>query len=222
MIVFAAAAAAIGLLVSLVLWAHLRRLKRAEFIRSYPLPAGLFERLDKVRPGLDLKSKQLIARALRKFFLAHLASGCRFVSMPSQAVDELWHEFILYTRHYEAFCKQAFGRFLHHTPAVVLGPHRQNNEGLRRTWWYCCREENIDPRKPTRLPLLFALDAKLGVVNGFHYAPDCEKLRRNGSGTVHCGGDFSSSDIDGCTDGFGYDSGDGGGDGGGCGGGGGD
>ncbi len=122
----------IALFIALVMWSRLRRLKRAEFIRSYQLPAGLFERLAKVRPGLALKTKQLVARGLRKFFLAYLNSGCKFVSMPSQVVDDLWHEFILFTHNYETFCKQAFGQFRHHTPAVALGTHLQNNAGLRR------------------------------------------------------------------------------------------
>ena len=26
--------------------------------------------------------------------------------------------------------------------------------GLRRVWWHCCIEDNINPRRPTRLPLL--------------------------------------------------------------------
>lgn len=47
--------------------------------------------------------------------------------MPSQVTDDLWHEFILCTRHYDAFCRRAFGGFLHHTPAVVLSRDRQNN-----------------------------------------------------------------------------------------------
>ena len=72
-------------------------------------------------------------------------SGNRFVSMPSQVADDLWHEFILYTREYDRFCRRAFGGFLHHTPAVVLSGHRRSNEGLRRVWWYCCKYENIDP-----------------------------------------------------------------------------
>ncbi len=59
--------------------------------------------------------------------------------MPSQVADDLWHEFILYTRDYDAFCRRAFGGFLHHTPAVVLSEHRKSNEGLRRVWWYCCK-----------------------------------------------------------------------------------
>ncbi|HVF17642.1 MAG TPA: hypothetical protein VNA21_12045, partial [Steroidobacteraceae bacterium] len=81
----------------------------------------------------------------------------------SQVADDLWHEFILYTRGYEMFCKRAFGRFMHHTPAIAMGASEQNNDGLRRTWRHACWEENINPRSPTRLPLLFALDAKLGV-----------------------------------------------------------
>lgn len=206
-----------------LLWSRWRRLARAEFIRTFPFPPGLYERLAKRRPDLAIKDRQLVGRALRQFFLAYLNGGRKFVSMPSQVVDDLWHEFILYTRHYEAFCKKAFGRLLHHTPAVVLSASKQNNEGLRRVWWQCCKEENIDPAKPSRLPLLFALDAKLGISDGFRYTPNCSSLRQREDGSVHCGGDFSSSSYDGCTDGFGdscSDGGDGGGDGGGgCGGG---
>jgi hypothetical protein len=217
-------------------WRRLRDARRADFIRGYAFPKGLIEKLQQQRPGLPAKDGQLVARALRQFFLAHLKSGRQFVAMPSQVTDDLWHEFILYTRHYERFCRQAFGRFMHHTPAVVLATAQRDNTGLRRTWWHCCKDENINPRRPTRLPLLFALDAKLGVADGFRYAPDCSALRAGGDGSVYCGGDFSSNSFDGGTDGFGDagsssdgsgsgsgDSSDGGsGCGGGCGGGGGD
>lgn len=147
--------------------------------------------------------------------------------MPSQVTDDLWHEFILYTRSYDQFCKKAFGRFLHHTPAVVLSSSKMDNEGLRRVWWYSCKEENIDPKAATRLPLLFAIDKKLGIRNGFVYSADCKRTSSSGSGdgATHCGGDFSDSSVDGTTDGFGdsasSDAGDAGGDsgcGGGCGG----
>ncbi len=210
----------------LVVWTRWRQAARADYIRTYMFPPGIFEKLQAKRPELTVKDCQLTARALRQFFLAHLKSGRKFVSMPSQVADDLWHELILYTRHYEAFCDQAFGRFMHHTPAVVLGADRQDNAGLRRTWWYACLEENINPRAHTRLPLLFALDAKLNIADGFRYSPNCEELRKKGVNngtTTHCGGDFSSSSYDGSTDGFGDSSsgdGTGGGDsGGGCGGG---
>lgn len=212
-----------------VLWRRQAALQRDHYIREFTLPAGLLDRLAKRRPEFSLKDRVLVARALRQFFLVYLHSGRRFVAMPSQAADDLWHEFILYTKNYDAFCRKAFGGFLHHTPAVVLGADRRNNEGLRRAWWYACREENIDPRRPARLPLLFALDAKLGLADGFTYALDC-KLPRPDGRNVHCVADLGDAGIDGGTAGFGADSPggvdggtDGGGDGGGgCGGGGGD
>ena len=209
-----------------VVWNRWRQAARADYIRTYMLPKGIFDKLQAKRPELSIKDCQLTAHALRQFFLAYLKGGRRFVAMPSQVADDLWHELILYTRHYEVFCDKAFGGFMHHTPAVVLGADRQNNAGLRRVWWHTCLEENINPRKHTRLPLLFALDAKLNIPDGFRYSPNCEELRKkenrdNSSGTTHCGGDFSDSSYDGSTDGFGDSSSvEGGGDGGvGCGGG---
>jgi hypothetical protein len=186
----------------------------AEFIRTFRWPPGLLQRLEKHRPGFERKDSALVSRALRQFFLAYLMSGKRYVSMPSQVADDLWHEFILYTREYDSFCRRAFGGFLHHTPAVVLSEHRRSNEGLRRVWWYCCKYENIDPVSPTRLPLLFALDSKLKIGDGFVYHPDCEELRKNGSGAAYCGGDFSDTSIDGGSAGFGDAGNDGSGHGG--------
>ena len=218
-----AAVLAVGATLS---WLRWRQLARAEFIRNYTFPRGLFDKVRARRPQLDNKQLQLVAHALRQFFLAYLLSGKRYVSMPSQVADDLWHEFILYTRNYDSFCRQAFGGFLHHTPAVVLSHQRhekQHNVGLRRAWWYTCKEENINPRAATRLPLLFALDAKLGIADGFTYKLDCRKDRLDGATAVHCGGDFADTSYDGSTEGLGdFASDSGGGCGGdsGCGGGG--
>lgn len=218
-----------------MLWLRQRRARRESYIRDFILPHGLFDKLRARHPHLSLKDCQLVAQGLRQFFLAHLKSGRQYVSMPSQVADDLWHEFILYTRNYDQFCRKAFGRFLHHTPAAVLSKGQQGNAGIRRTWFYACHEENINPRKPSRLPLLFALDGKLNIPNGFAYVPDCSGFQRkdgNGDGGVpYCGADLGGagsgcgggSDSSGCGGDGGNDGGsDGGGDGGGssCGGGG--
>lgn len=194
---------AAALLVAVFIWYRYVQLKRAEFIRAYTLPKGLYDKVRQHRPELSYKDCALVAHALRQFFLAYLRSGRQFVSMPSQVVDDLWHEFILYTREYQQFCREAFGEFLHHSPAVVLGKQAPTNEGLRRVWWFACKEENINPRLPSRLPLLFALDAKLKIADGFHYSPNCEVLRKRGAGDVYCGGDFKSLSYDGTIAGFG-------------------
>jgi hypothetical protein len=193
-----------------------REATRVEFIKTYNFPKGLYDKLRQKHPDIGPKEFQLVNFALKQFFLAHLKSGKKYVSMPSQIVDDLWHEFILYTRGYEKFCGTAFGRFMHHTPAVVLQPSKKasskiDNEGLRRVWWYCCKEESIDPKQSTRLPLLFAIDKKLGIKNGFVYSLDCKRILDSGStagggcggGASHCTADFSDSSIDGGTAGFG-------------------
>lgn len=219
-----------------IAWMLGRKARQADYIRTYMFPPGLIDKIYEKHPQLGLKERQIVARALRQFFLAYLKSGRKFVSMPSQVADDMWHEFILYTRHYDAFCKKAFGRYLHHTPAAVLGQASTHNEGLRRVWWHACIEENINPRKPTRLPLLFALDVKYNIAGGFRYHPQCQSLRKSGDNGIHCGSDFGDAGFDGGTSGFsdissspdsssgsdassGSDSGCGGGCSGGCGGG---
>jgi hypothetical protein len=169
----------------------LRTARRERYIREFVLPHGLFRKLQEKRPGIDSKYHALVARALRQFFLCHLASGRKYVSMPSQVVDDLWHEFILYTRNYQQFCNRAFGGYMHHTPAVALGPGQGDEMGLKRAWRYACLEENINPKAPSRLPLLFGIDAKLGIEDGFRYLPDCGKRKSAGQGDVYCGADLA-------------------------------
>ncbi len=187
--------------ISLALWQQRRVARRETFVRNYELPRGLFDNLRKRRPELQVKDCQLTANALRQFFLAYLKSGRKYVSMPSQVADDLWHEFILFTRHYDAFCQGAFGGFLHHTPAVAVGSGDRADDGLHTTWWYACKEDHINPRAPTRLPLLFALDAKLGVADGFAYALDCARAQvvtrakpgGEAAAVIYCGSDFATA-----------------------------
>jgi hypothetical protein len=218
------------LLVSFSLWRLRQARRREQHIRSFAFPRGTFAKVIAQHPHLSDKDMALVAQGLRQFFLAYLKSGRRYVSMPSQLADALWHEFILHTRSYQDFTQRAFGNFLHHSPAVELGAQQRSNEGLRRCWRHACQEEHINPRQPSRLPLLFALDAKFKIDRGFVYQVDCDGVRRaegQGGSTVHCGADFSDASFEGGTagwrdggDGTGSDSGsDGGCDGGGCGGG---
>ncbi|HSV55348.1 MAG TPA: hypothetical protein VLJ57_24710 [Burkholderiaceae bacterium] len=228
--------AVFGLVVSGLLAAALsawERSLRRQFIRDAVIPRYLVAKLQAAHPQLKAGDAELVLRGLRQFFMAHLRSGGKFVAMPSRAVDTAWHEFILHTKAYQGWCNVAFGAMLHHTPAEVLGRDPKRNDGLRRSWYWACKEESIDPRKPARLPLLFALDRKFAIPGGFSYVPDCSAINRAGSSGDHCGTSFGeSSDGAGDAGGFGgsesSSSGDGGSDGGsgcgggGCGGGGGD
>ena len=140
-----------------------RDFRREHHIRSFVFPAALLQSLRETYPLLEEKDTQLVARALRQFFLVHARSPNATIGMPAKVVDELWHRFILDTQAYAAFCRSAFGRFFHHVPADRSGKGDGASSGLRRTWRLACLEENIHPQRPTRLPLLFAIDAKLAI-----------------------------------------------------------
>lgn len=201
--------------------------RRRQFIREARFPPFLVTKLRNKYAQLSAGDADLVMRGLRQFFMAHLRSQRRFVAMPSQVVDFAWHEFILHTRAYELWCDAAFGKLLHHTPAEVLGRDPKRNDGLRRTWYWACKEESIDPRKPRRLPLLFALDKKFDIPGGFSYVPDCQDIDRQSQSDAYCGTSFGDGgggggDSAGDADGFGgseSSGSDGGSDGGGCGGG---
>jgi hypothetical protein len=145
-------------------------------------------------PQLSVGDADLVLRGLRQFFVAYLRSGRQFVAMPSQVVDLAWHEFILHTHAYQLWCDAAFGKLLHHTPAAVLGRDPKRNDGLRRTWYWACKEESINPRQPSRLPLLFALDKKFSIPGGFSYVPDCRDIHRQSGSDAYCGSSFGGSE----------------------------
>ena len=183
--------------------------QRELWVREQPLPQFLKRKVRQIYPYLSGKDLDLVERGLRQFFLSCFRSNKKFVAMPSRVVDAMWHEFILHTKGYKDWCSIALGWFLHHTPAEALGHKVQNNDGLRRAWYWSCKDEGIDPQNPTRLPLLFALDAKLGIANGFSYAPDCADINNKNAkggddaGGIYCGTDFSNDSFAGDCETFG-------------------
>lgn len=62
--------------------------------------------------------RELVEEGLRQWLRCCAAAlrDKKVIGMPSQAVDEAWHGFILCTARYSAFCEKAYGRFLHHHP----------------------------------------------------------------------------------------------------------
>lgn len=206
---------ALALLLWLV-WRQWATRRRAAFIDDYPLAATLDRRLAARRPELTADQRAEVFAGLRDYFHLCRSAGRRLVAMPSQAVDDAWHEFILFTRHYDRFCRQAFGRFLHHTPAEAMASPTAASAGIRRAWRLACAREQIDPKKPERLPRLFALDATLAIAGGFVYQLDCLAAGASGNGycASHigcgggCAGDSGSADGDGGGDGGGGSGGD--------------
>ncbi len=211
-------------LAALFFWRHWSRRQRAGFLDRFPLQSLLDRRLAVRRPELSAAQREEVFAALNDYFHLCRQAGRRLVAMPSQAADDAWHEFILFTRQYDRFCTRAFGRFLHHTPAEAMASPTQAGEGLKRAWRLACARERIDPKSPQRLPRLFALDAALGIAGGFVYRLDCLAASGGAAGSGYCAshigcGSGCSGDSAGTDSGSNGDSGDDGGCGGGCGGG---
>lgn len=103
------------------------------------------------------------------------------IGMPSHAVDEAWHGFILCTRLYARFCAQSYGRFLHHYPGGVgtdTAGHDSMAEQLGRTVvaWSMVAQ-------PGERCVLWDLDRRVGVdtpwgVDARHVAAVERQLRR--------------------------------------------
>lgn len=211
------------LILAAVAWWRALMRNRTSYIDDYPYARFLDKRLAARRPELSAEQRALVFSALRDYFHLCRTARRRMVSMPSQAVDDAWHEFILFTRNYRRFCSGAFGRFLHHTPAEAMRTPTQAQDGIKRAWRLACAREGIDAKAPDKLPLLFALDAMLGISGGFVYQLDCMAATQAGvtagsgycASHIGCGGGCGGSSGDASSD----SSSDGGGCGGGCGGG---
>jgi len=168
-----AALALLALAAAAFVWRRGLRRRRARYIERYPFYKLLDERLAARRPELNAAQRQLVCSGLREYFqLCRLAHG-KAVAMPSRAVLDAWHEFILHTRRYRTFCGKAFGHYLDHAPRTEIDTPARLQEGVKRTWRLSCLCEGINPKTPRNLPLLFSIDGMLGICDGFHYRPEC-------------------------------------------------
>jgi hypothetical protein len=185
---------------------------RRAYIEGYSFPLALRERIrEKYEPELSDSQITLVFEGLRVWFLACLHANGKQLGMPSRAVDDAWHEFILITREYHAFCDAAFGFYLHHAPEATMteplaGP-------LARTLAVTERHALQGPVAAgavAGVPFLFALDGELGIEGGYVWTPESVAELRKGDGYGGgCSGGSCGGDGGGC----------GGGGGGGCGGG---
>jgi len=73
---------------------------------------------DAIWKTVPWQPRELIDVGLRQWLRcagAAMQDG-QVIGMPSRAVDEAWHGFILCTQPYASFCSAAYGQFLHHYP----------------------------------------------------------------------------------------------------------
>ena len=73
-------------------------------------------------------------RELKKY-VALLKISQEPLGMVSTKVDNLWHQFILFTKQYHDFSRQFYGKYIHHQPNTPLTP--LNNQATNNFYhWY--------------------------------------------------------------------------------------
>jgi uncharacterized membrane protein YgcG len=134
------------------------RARRGEaFIRSYTFPRSVMRKVSAAHPELGPTEREAVERGLREWLIccAHRDGGQ--LGMPSAAVDWAWHEFILNTPEYHAFCRRAYGEYLHHVPEADMGVSmRIGLQATVRAW-----DRSTDGRTGEE-PTLWELDDRLG------------------------------------------------------------
>lgn len=90
--------------------------------------------LSKISTALNCDQRDVPAavREVMRFLCLASENACGMLT-PSYRVDLAWHEFILCTHAYQAFCETYFGKFIHHSPGGSEQDNRQQyQETLRR------------------------------------------------------------------------------------------
>jgi hypothetical protein len=142
-------------------------------VDSYRFPTSVRQRFVFEHPDLTPDHIRTVEDGTRQWFRLAARHPKAKLSMPSVAVDALWHEMVLHTREYQEFCDQALGRFLHHVPeSSMTGEEAAANRAkrLQETFRLAQQDEGC---APDALPLLFRVDRETRIAGGRRYLADC-------------------------------------------------
>jgi len=196
-------------------WRIWIKARRKQFILDYAFRAGIRSKMREKYPELQDSDFRQIETALKDYFVMNLLAGGgsgtnriarkpradKVIAMPSKIVDDYWHEFILFTREYHEFCMKAFGGYLHHTPNQGM-PNNIVQRSVKNAWRYACQLQKMDPKSPTQLPLIFAIDDLLRIEGGNSYSLSADASDGNVNHIGCSGGPSSKSsgnDSSGCS-----------------------
>lgn len=71
-----------------------------------------------------------------------------FIDPPLVVIDEMWHNFVLFTKEYFEFCIGYFGYYIHHAPATEA----EDREGRERITAFGTPDERAQDRKEQLRP----------------------------------------------------------------------
>ena len=181
-----------------------REQKRIDFLRDYTFPLSCYAEVQQRYPHLTDAQVEIAFDQLRLYFeicLVYSSPGSsKLVAMPSKLVDVCWHAFICETREYQAFCKSAFGGFLHHEsrvntsfPLIDISMDEVANDESAKLSVEAQDQRELDFKnqlyaariyhwtlaicgaksssETNQAPLLFSIDQEFTIEDGYFYSP---------------------------------------------------
>lgn len=111
-------------------------------------PEKVKHELKETYPDLNPKYYMLALEATEQYFQLHKKYPKKFLYMPSEVADLVWHNFILHTREYMNYCQKEFGEFFHHSPFEVKPKTAKEKtharEQLMGLYMLACQHQEID------------------------------------------------------------------------------
>lgn len=142
--------------------------------RKLCFPKSINKTLKRIYPRLSDDDIEMVFKGLREYFKLYAIARRNIIPMPSKVVDRAWLEFIYNEKEYKEFCNKTFARYLNKSPLKTMIDNNTACSDIKIVWVLACDLNDIDPKNPTELPLLFSLDASLDILDGYKYTLDCE------------------------------------------------
>lgn len=98
---------------------------RPEDSLSFAAPY-LIEKLVKDRVVASAAEGEALFREVKRYFLLSRSDRSRIWEMHSLRIDEVWHQFVLFTRQYIGFCERYYGAYLSHSPSNAPESPKRN------------------------------------------------------------------------------------------------
>lgn len=92
-------------------------------IDAFAFPDIIYYKLHK-HYGYERSMADLLVREAKRY--TYLVSQVDFEPVPSEEIDQAWHEMILLTKSYHRFCDTFCGGYVHHEPSSLEDMQREN------------------------------------------------------------------------------------------------
>jgi len=76
----------------------------------------LIEKLQKDHIVESVEEGEALFAEVKRYFVLARSDGSKIWQMHSLRIDEVWHQFVLFTRQYMDFCQRFFGGYIPHSP----------------------------------------------------------------------------------------------------------